>query len=213
MYEPVFVATFEDAVLATILNGSIEAVIVYEGIAFSSSHNSPILREFLNSHLAASGISADSAEISMELARGLKQLRPELDIYFLSDRQVEKVAGDVRANFLRRVFYQVEEPLELHLSILEGVADRFDTPYFDNLQKYAQRPIGTFHALPVARGKSIMKSNWISDMGKFYGLNLFLRRIFRDYRGTRQSFGTHWKHQGRPKKRPLELLAPTSHSS
>jgi hypothetical protein len=24
---------------------------------------------------------------------------------------------------------------------------------FDNLKRYAQRPIGTFHALPVARGK------------------------------------------------------------
>ena len=64
--------------------------------------------------------------------------------------------------------------MELHLSILDGIADRFDTPYFDNLQKYAQRPIGTFHALPVARGKSIFKSNWISDMGRFYGINLFL---------------------------------------
>ena len=74
VYEPVFVATFEDAVLATILNGSIEAVIVYEGIAFSSSHNSPVLREFLNSHLAACGIDADSPEISMALARGLKQI-------------------------------------------------------------------------------------------------------------------------------------------
>jgi arginine decarboxylase len=174
VYEPVFVPSFEDAVLATILNGSIEAVIVYEGLSFSSVHNSPILREFLTSQLAAEGIGPDSADQSMALARALKQLRPELDIYFLSDRQVEKVAGDVKAAFLRRVFYQVEEPLELHLSLLDGVADRFDTPYFDNLQKYAQRPIGTFHALPVARGKSIFKSNWISDMGKFYGVNLFL---------------------------------------
>ncbi len=174
VYELVFVSSFEDAVLATILNGSIEAVIVYEGISFSSSHNSPVLREVLTSHLAASGISPNSADLSMSLGRGLKQLRPELDIYFLSDREVEKVAGDVNADFLRRVFYQVEEPLELHLSILDGVADRFDTPYFDNLQKYAQRPIGTFHALPVARGKSIFKSNWISDMGRFYGINLFL---------------------------------------
>ena len=174
VYELVFVSSFEDAVLATILNGSIEAVIVYEGISFSSSNNSPVLREVLTSHLAASGISPNSADLSMALARGLKQVRPELDIYFLSDREVEKVAGDVNADFLRRVFYQVEEPLELHLSILDGVADRFDTPYFDNLQKYAQRPIGTFHALPVARGKSIFKSNWISDMGRFYGINLFL---------------------------------------
>jgi arginine decarboxylase len=174
VYEPVFVASFEDAVLATILNGGIEAVIVYEGISLHSSHNSPVLREFLTSHLAVSGDSANSSDYSMALAQGLKQLRPELDIYFLSDRKVESIAGDVNANFLRRVFYQVEEPLELHLSILDGIADRFDTPYFDNLQKYARRPIGTFHALPVARGKSIFKSNWISDMGKFYGVNLFL---------------------------------------
>jgi arginine decarboxylase len=174
VYEPVFVASFEDAVLATILNGSIEAVIVYEGISLHSSHNSPVLREFLTSHLAVSGVSPNSTDYSLTLAQGLKQLRPELDIYFLSDRKVETVAGNVNSNFLRRVFYQVEEPLELHLSILDGVADRFDTPYFDNLQKYAQRPIGTFHALPIARGKSIFKSNWISDMGKFYGINLFL---------------------------------------
>jgi arginine decarboxylase len=174
VYEPVFVSSFEDAVLATILNGSIEAVIVYEGISLHSSHNSPVLREFLTSHLAASGIEESSTDYSVVLARGLKQLRPELDIYFLSDRQVEKMAGDVTTNCIRRVFYQVEEPLELHLSILDGVLDRFDTPYFDNLQKYAQRPIGTFHALPIARGKSIFKSNWISDMGKFYGINLFL---------------------------------------
>jgi arginine decarboxylase len=64
--------------------------------------------------------------------------------------------------------------LELHLSILEGIQDRFDTPFFDNLKKYAQRPIGTFHALPIARGKSVFRSDWIRDMGEFYGLNLFL---------------------------------------
>ena len=48
------------------------------------------------------------------------------------------------------------------------------TPFFENLKKYAQRPIGTFHALPIARGKSIFKSDWIRDMGEFYGINLFL---------------------------------------
>jgi len=174
IYEPVFVGSFEDAVLATILNGSLEAVMIYEGIPFASSHHSPVLRAVLTSHLAASGIDANSGQYGLALAEGLKQLRPELDIYFLSDREVEKVAGDTSAACVRRVFYQVEEPLELHLSILDGIGDRYDTPYFDNLQKYAQRPMGTFHALPIARGKSIFKSNWIRDMGHFYGLNLFL---------------------------------------
>jgi arginine/lysine/ornithine decarboxylase len=174
VYEPVFVGSFEDAVLATILNGSIEAVVIYEGIPFASSHHSPVLREFLTAHLATSGIGTEAGQYGLVLARGLKQLRPELDIYFLSDREVEKMAGNTSAACVRRIFYQVEEPLELHLSILDGIADRYDTPYFDNLQKYAQRPMGTFHALPIARGKSIFKSNWIRDMGKFYGLNLFL---------------------------------------
>jgi arginine decarboxylase len=174
IYEPVFVNNFEDAVLGAILNGSIEAVVIYEGISFASSHYSPVLREFLTAHLAASNIDKDMGQYALPLAQGLKQLRPELDIYFLSDREPEKLAGDARGASLRRIFYQVEEPLELHLSILDGIADRYITPYFDNLQKYAQRPIGTFHALPIARGKSIFKSNWIRDMGQFYGLNLFL---------------------------------------
>ena len=43
---------------------------------------------------------------------------------------------------MRRVFYGVEEPLELHLSILEGVQARYSTPFFDNLKNYAKRPIG-----------------------------------------------------------------------
>ena len=72
------------------------------------------------------------------------------------------------------MFYEVEEPLEIHFSILSGVAERTVTPFFDNLKKYAAEPVGTFHALPVARGKSIFKSDWIRDMGEFYGANLFL---------------------------------------
>ncbi len=31
-----------------------------------------------------------------------------------------------------------------------------------------------FHALPISRGKSIYKSHWIRDMGRFYGANIFL---------------------------------------
>ena len=168
------VGSFEDAVLGVILNGSVQAVVIYDSIPFASVHNSPVLREVLTDHLGAAAIKKGTQDYGIALAQALKLLRPELDIYLLSDRAVEKTAGDPAAKCIRRVFYQVEEPLEIHLSILDGVLDRYSTPYFDNLQKYAQRPIGTFHALPVARGKSIFKSNWIRDMGAFYGINLFL---------------------------------------
>ena len=150
------------------------SVMVYDSIPFASTHNSPVLRQVLSDHLGADAIKKGTHDYGVTLAQSLKQIRPELDIYLLSDREVEKTAGDSAASCIRRIFYQVEEPLEIHLSILDGVSDRYDTPYFDNLQKYAQRPIGTFHALPIARGKSIFKSNWIRDMGAFYGVNLFL---------------------------------------
>jgi arginine decarboxylase len=174
VYESVFVGSFEDAALAVILNGSLEAVVIYDDVPLASQHNNPLLREFLTSYLSAAGIEATSLLQGLTLAKALKLIRPELDIYVLSDREVEKAAGSPEAACVRRIFYQVEEPLEIHLSVLDGIADRYSTPYFDNLQVYAQRPIGTFHALPVARGKSIFKSNWIRDMGEFYGMNLFL---------------------------------------
>ncbi|MGH7146914.1 MAG: decarboxylase, partial [Nitrospiraceae bacterium] len=108
------------------------------------------------------------------LARLVRLIRPELDVFLMTDRDVSKLAGSEGAAAIRRIFYGVEELMEIHLGILDGIKDRYETPYFDNLKKYAARPIGTFHALPIARGKSIFKSNWIRDMGEFYGVNLFL---------------------------------------
>src|SRR6185312_10908620 len=48
------------------------------------------------------------------------------------------------------------------------------TPFFDSLRHYASRPIGNFHALPIARGHSILSSKWIRDMADFYGTNIFM---------------------------------------
>jgi arginine decarboxylase len=169
VYEPVFVGSFEDAFCAAMLNPDLAAVIVNEGFALKSRHDAPILRS-----LMASMNQRETSDSALTLAQTVKRIRPELDVYLVSNRHVEELAGDPQASVARRVFYSVEEPLELHLAILEGVQDRYDTPFFDNLKKYAQRPIGTFHALPIARGKSVFKSDWIRDMGEFYGPNLFL---------------------------------------
>ncbi len=174
IYEPVIVGSFEDAILGTILNGKLESVVIYDGIPIPSRHDLPLLRDFLTTYAGVDYSSVGPKDIGIALAKAIKKIRPELDIFLLTDRQVEQVAGDPAASCIRRVFYEVEEMMEVHLSILEGVADRMSTPHFDNLKNYAARPISTFHALPIARGKSIIKSNWIRDMGEFYGVNLFL---------------------------------------
>jgi hypothetical protein len=170
VYEPVIVGSLEDVFCAVMLNPNIAAVIINEGFALRSRHNAAVLRPMMT----AAGLNDESDAFALRLAHIIKRVRPELDLYLMSNRDVEEMAGNPEANVVRRIFYSIEELLELHLCILEGVQDRYDTPYFDNLKKYAQRPIGTFHALPIARGKSVFRSDWICDMGEFYGLNLFL---------------------------------------
>lgn len=170
IYEPVFVGSFEDAVCATMLNVDLGAAILHEGFTFRTRHDVPYLRSVLD----ATDKARDAQSSALDLAVFIKRIRPELDLFFVSNGRIEQVFEDERAKVLQRIFYAVEELLELHLAVLEGVQDRYQTPFFDNLKKYAQRPIGTFHALPIARGKSVFRSNWIRDMGDFYGPTLFL---------------------------------------
>jgi arginine decarboxylase len=172
VYEPVVVGSFEDAMLAAIVNYNIQAVVLFDGFAYASQNPLPDLRELMAPHLPGGDLR--EAELATLLARAVRAVRPELDVYLATDREIGALAGSDEAAPVRRVFYGLEEMLEIHLSIVDGVGERYGTPFFDNLKKYAQRPIGTFHALPVARGKSIFKSNWIRDMGEFYGANLFL---------------------------------------
>jgi arginine decarboxylase len=173
-YEVVQVGSFEDAVIATVGNPYIQAVVIRDGFEYRSRHEVPALREFLQRHLQGTEASTAPGALATALAKGIKRYRPELDVYLLTDRHIEALAGSDEAAGIRRIFQDVEEVMELHLAILDGVNDRFETPFFNNLKKYAARPIGTFHALPVARGKSVFRSNWIRDMGHFYGANLFL---------------------------------------
>lgn len=172
IYQPVIVGNAQDALTGILLNPDIGAVVLYEGFTAQSLTENPLLAAF-QSVIDLSTI-GDDETLVLQLAQAIKKIRPEMDIYLLSDRNIETLAGKPESRFFNRIFYQMEEPLELHLSILEGIRNRYKTPFFDNLKRYAQRPIATFHALPIARGKSVFTSNWISDMGEFYGPNLFL---------------------------------------
>ena len=170
IYEPVIVRSMEDAICAVVVNSRIAAVIINDGTALKSLHQAPALRAFLDPLVGT----LPGSTSGLKLADLLHRIRADLDLYLVTDRAVETLAGDEAASAVRRIFYMVEEPLEQHLAVLEGVQARYETPFFDNLKRYAERPIGTFHALPIARGKSVFRSEWIRDMGEFYGINLFL---------------------------------------
>jgi arginine decarboxylase len=173
IYDIVVVPSFDDALLAARLNFRLQACVVRRRFAHRSRHDSPLLAQF-----AYSGGSADLMERSPDdraqvLARSLARIRPELDLYLMTEISVEDLAARLSHHF-RRIFHTREGSLELHLSILDGVSARYRAPFFSALRSYSQRPTGVFHALPISRGKSIVNSHWIRDMIDFYGLDIFL---------------------------------------
>ena len=173
VYEPVFVHSFEDALIAVLLNHNIQAVVVRYGFELESEFNVSILNQGIT-HLTKKSLKAIGVgNYAPTLCDVIKKTRPELDIYLVTDRSVEDVASTV-THSCRRVFYNQEDYLELHLNILRGVQERYKSPFFSALKKYSKQPTGVFHAMPISRGKSITKSHWIKDMADFYGMNTFL---------------------------------------
>ena len=173
IYEPVFAHSFEDALIGILLNHNLQAVVIRYDFALRSEHGLALLEEKIAQISGMDLEKISSAMLAPTLAEIIKQLRPELDIYLVTDQSVEEIASLVTSS-CRRVFYNQEDYLELHLNILRGVQARYKTPFFSALKEYSKQPTGVFHAMPISRGKSITKSNWIKDMGDFYGMNTFL---------------------------------------
>ncbi len=172
IFDVVVVPSFEDALIATLVNFNLQAVVIRHGFPFRALYHNDMLRRFLDSV-------DDRIEQMPESERGpllggqIAVLRPELDLYLVTDVNVEEIAARTGETF-KRVFFREEDHTELYSSIMKGVGERHRTPFFNALREYAKQPTGVFHALPLARGKSIMNSNWIGDLQQFYGSNLFM---------------------------------------
>ncbi|MCX2749152.1 aminotransferase class I/II-fold pyridoxal phosphate-dependent enzyme [Arthrobacter sp. MI7-26] len=171
-YELVFVPSFEDAIVAVLLNPDIQACVLRPGFVLNSTQRlGRDMRGFLDGFLGGS-LPERPLDRILSLAEKLGQLRPEVDLYLVAGVGIEGLAGSLTRRF-RRIFRR-QDGLELHLSLLAGVAERYEAPFFHAVQQYSRKPAGVFHALPVSRGGSVIHSKWINDLGEFYGLNLLL---------------------------------------
>ncbi|TGD84596.1 ornithine decarboxylase [Mycolicibacterium sp. CH28] len=174
VYELVVVSSGDEALIAARLNANLQAAVIRRRFSHQSNRDLTALADFVDTELTAElaeHLSPD--ERASILASSLHGLRPELDLYLMTEIDVESIAGRLGQHF-RRVFHAREGVLELHLSILHGVAARYRTPFFSALKQYSHRPTGVFHALPISQGKSIVNSHWIKDMVGFYGLDVFM---------------------------------------
>ncbi|GGA28200.1 aminotransferase class I/II-fold pyridoxal phosphate-dependent enzyme [Neptunicoccus cionae] len=173
-YEAVVVPSLEDALIAVLFNHNIQAIVARPGLTLRSKNENEILQKYLT--YLGSNEDLDNMlpeNYGAELCRLIQKVRPELDAYLVTERSVEEIAG-LDLGICRRVFYNQEDFMELHLNILRGVEARNKSPFFTALVEYSKQPTGVFHAMPISRGKSISRSHWIQDMGAFYGPNIFL---------------------------------------
>ena len=174
IYEPVIVPSLEDALMGILFNYNVQAVIVRPGLVLKSKNVLPIIEQYLQRVKDEEDVDAiEPHKYGPEACRLIAKVRPELDAYLITDGSAEDIAG-LDLGKCRRVFYNQEDFLELHLNILRGVNRRYKTPFFTALKEYSKQPTGVFHAMPISRGKSISRSHWIQDMGAFYGPNIFL---------------------------------------
>lgn len=175
IYDIVVVPSFEDAIIALALNFNIQSCIVRYSFPFSSRNYLSILERLtsLAEHSYAELQNINDTKRSGLLGRVLHAIRPEVDLYCLSEVTVEEVSKELHQSF-RRCFFGSEDYPEMRLTILKGIQQRYSTPFFNALKNYTQQPTGVFHAMPISRSKSISKSHWIKDYGEFYGDRIFL---------------------------------------
>ncbi|MBL0921857.1 MAG: aminotransferase class I/II-fold pyridoxal phosphate-dependent enzyme [Phycisphaerales bacterium] len=173
VYDLVFAPTFQDAVIACQVNPAIQAAALRYSYPFGTANTNDIFRRSLEFIAAENPARTYGLARSFTLAELLQRLRPELDLYLVTDASLEEVA-EFSGKVFSRTFHRHDTHLDLHQSVLRGVRARYETPFFDALRRYSAKPTGVFHALPVSRGKSVNNSHWIRDFGRFYGANLFL---------------------------------------
>ena len=165
LYDIIMVDNYQDAIIAVLSNPSIQACIYLSDFQYKSA-NEEFISEFAGFMEHGDN---HSENIEFKLRKNIKNLRPELDHYFISEMHLTKEYYAV----FDRVIMGINLFADLHYHILGGIQKRYSTPFFDALRNYASKPIGAFHALPISQGQSINKSLWISDVMEFYSDSIF----------------------------------------
>ncbi len=172
-FEILVVPSVEDAITAVALNGEIQAAIIRDDLPLRSRDRLPLMNTLLGPNEDAGEVIPDRANDWVECGEWIRELRPHIDLYLLTDESI--AAGDgTDPDVYDRTFYRLNDVTDLHSTVLAGLRNRYATPFFDALRAYAAAPVGQFHALPIARGASIFNSRSLQDMGEFYGRNIFM---------------------------------------
>ena len=93
IYEIVVVPSFDEAVMAARLNFRLQACVVRRRFTHHSRHDSPLLAPFAGIDSADDLMEHTPDDRAQALARSLARIRPELDLYLMTEISVEDLAG------------------------------------------------------------------------------------------------------------------------
>jgi arginine decarboxylase len=172
-YDIVVQRSFQDALICLFFNYNIQAACIRYAPLHNSTNITKLIKPFIQNVLKIDLTNVSDSEIGPLLGKYIHQFRPELDIYYITDTALTHLEDSTLKSF-RRIFYRMEDVQELHLTIISGINERFETPFYTALTEYSKKPTSVFHAMPISRGNSVFKSRWINDFGDFYGRNVFL---------------------------------------
>jgi len=173
IYDIVLVGSAEDALTAVLANTDIQACVYLNHAPPSNVASATLFAGYSKALLANTPPVQLLDSVEVNLCRSIRCMRPELNHYLISEQSPIDLPFPIR-DYFDRVLFHVNPFHDLHAAILNGVRNRFSTPFFDALQAYSRQPKGVFHALPLSRGASVKGSPWIHDMLDFYGDNIFL---------------------------------------
>ena len=174
LYRLVFVDNAEDAWTAVLANPAIQSCVLVPGFGINAHHRHPAAQAYdtfvVGDH---SALITGETDYVVALSRILKFVRPEVDQFLISGLHPAQIDSRLK-DTISRIIYSVNPFQDLHHGILNGIRNRYSTPFFHALLSYSRKPKEVFHALPISQGKSVKDSYWIDDIYTFYGPNVFM---------------------------------------
>ncbi|MCB1764231.1 MAG: ornithine decarboxylase, partial [Gammaproteobacteria bacterium] len=93
VYDVIVVPSFQDAVTAVLINPNIQACILRSGFRYKSKRELGLFQRYLEGMNPTDMENVTSTDLSVILGRVLSELRPELDLYLITNMAVETYAA------------------------------------------------------------------------------------------------------------------------
>lgn len=113
----------------------------------------------------------------IDLSRDLQRLRPGVDLFLLTGKDIFEIVEESDGLFERAVSKHDPTSIEideLFWHLVKNLERKYKAPFWEALREFTSRPVIVMHAMSLARGKSAKKSSVLEDFVDFYKDNYFM---------------------------------------